>query len=239
MEKAEKVENAKKIILEVLKDRPVACSWDTPENFVSGFGDYQKNLKSYPIELYQTYNELYENDEFWKSCSKIVSSKVHTQDKNSKEHVVQGYSNIIIDNNLNDDLDVEDFLENMVNSTAWNCKGCKKYFASKQSLHRHYDRKKSCREISGILNETKDEKINKDEEEKETIIKSLNEIPEKPYIIDYVDELLVKAISGDTEKPYCKHCDVEFANKSNLHKHLSKNIACDKLAKQELKLLFK
>ena len=58
-------------------------------------------------------------------------------------------------------------------------------------------------------------------------------MPEKPYIIDWIDELLQKSISGLSDKPYCKHCDVEFANKSNLNKHLSKTVACDKLAKQE------
>jgi hypothetical protein len=100
--------------------------------------------------------------------------------------------------------------------TEWHCKGCTKYFATKASLKRHHDRKKSCKELS--------------EKPVETEIK----VPEKPSIVDWVDQLLTKAISGDSEKPYCKHCDVEFANKTNLNKHLSKSVACDKLAKQEL-----
>lgn len=100
---------------------------------------------------------------------------------------------------------------------AWFCKGCSKQFATKSSLKRHHDRKKSCKDIC--------------EAKPEEIVKTL-EVPEKPYVVEWVEESLSKAISGDSEKPYCKHCDVEFANKSNLHKHLSKSVACDKLAKQ-------
>jgi hypothetical protein len=99
--------------------------------------------------------------------------------------------------------------------TEWLCKGCSKYFATKASLKRHHERKKSCKEIC----------------EKPT--RTEVAVPDKPYIIDWIDELLQKSISGVSDKPYCKHCDVEFANKSNLNKHLSKTVACDKLAKQE------
>jgi hypothetical protein len=109
------------------------------------------------------------------------------------------------------------------NETNWFCKGCKKYFATKASLKRHHDRKKSCKELA-----------EKPEAEAEVKLSSVS-IPDKPYIVDWVDQILQKAISGETttEKPYCKHCDLEFANKSNLNKHLLKSIACDKLAKQE------
>jgi hypothetical protein len=104
--------------------------------------------------------------------------------------------------------------------TQWHCKGCSKYFATKASLKRHHERKKSCKELC----------------EKPVITEAI--LPEKPYIVDWVDQLMTKAIVGDSDKPYCKHCDVEFANKTNLNKHLSKSVACDKLAKQEfLKLL--
>jgi hypothetical protein len=102
--------------------------------------------------------------------------------------------------------------------SSWFCKGCSKIFATKASLKRHHDRKKSCKEIC----------------EKPVVAESVAEVPEKPYVIDWIEEMTVKAISGDSEGPYCKHCDVEFANKSNLNKHLSKSVACDKLAKQEL-----
>jgi hypothetical protein len=106
--------------------------------------------------------------------------------------------------------------------TQWHCKGCSKFFATKASLKRHHERKKSCKELS----------------EKPALDLSGSLLPEKPYIVDWVDQLLTKAISGDSEKPYCKHCEIEFANKTNLNKHLSKSVACDKLAKQEfLKLL--
>jgi hypothetical protein len=106
--------------------------------------------------------------------------------------------------------------------TQWQCKGCSKYFATKSSLKRHHERKKSCKE----LNEMPKGDV------------SGATPPEKPYIVEWVDELTSKAISGDSDKPYCKHCDVEFANKANLNKHLSKSVACDKLAKQEfVKLL--
>ncbi len=101
--------------------------------------------------------------------------------------------------------------------TEWYCKGCSKYFATKASLKRHHERKKSCKEIS----------------EKPVATATEVPVPDKPYIIDWIDQLMTKAISGDSDKPYCKHCDVEFANKSNLNKHLSKTVACDKLAKQE------
>jgi hypothetical protein len=101
--------------------------------------------------------------------------------------------------------------------TDWHCKGCSKYFATKASLKRHHERKKSCKEIS----------------EKPVATATEVPVPDKPYIIDWIDQLMTKAISGDSDKPYCKHCDVEFANKSNLNKHLSKTVACDKLAKQE------
>ena len=100
--------------------------------------------------------------------------------------------------------------------TPWQCKGCSKHFATKASLKRHHDRKKSCKEIC------------------EKPIKAEINVPEKPYIVDWVDELLMKAICGESEKPYCKHCEIEFANKTNLYKHLSKSVACDKLAKQEV-----
>ena len=104
--------------------------------------------------------------------------------------------------------------------TQWQCKGCSKFFATKASLKRHHERKKSCKELS----------------EKPVVTEAA--LPEKPYIIEWVDQLMTKAISGDSEKPYCKHCEIEFANKTNLNKHLSKSVACDKLAKQEfMKLL--
>lgn len=94
--------------------------------------------------------------------------------------------------------------------TDWHCKGCNKYFATKGSLKRHHDRKASCKEI-----------INKN------VV-----VPEVDVnIFTWVEQILQAAISGDTDKPYCKHCDVEFANKSNLNKHYAKSPACDKLAK--------
>lgn len=104
------------------------------------------------------------------------------------------------------------------------CQGCSKYFATKGSLKRHHERKKSCKEIC---------------EKKEDLSGTRLDVPDKPYIVDWVDQILTKSISADTEKSYCKHCDVEFANKSNLNKHLSKSVACDKLAKQEFLMLLK
>lgn len=107
------------------------------------------------------------------------------------------------------------------NETNWLCKGCSKYFATKASLKRHHDRKKSCKELA-----------EKPEEVPQVKVSSVS-IPEKPYIIEWIDQNMIKAISGDSDKPYCKYCEIEFANKSNLNKHLSKSVACDKLAKQE------
>ena len=111
--------------------------------------------------------------------------------------------------------------------TNWHCKGCSKYFATKASLKRHHDRKKSCKDFV--------EKT----ENPATVQAESSALPDKPYIIDWADQILIKSISGDSEKPYCKHCDVEFANKSNLNKHLSKSVACDRLAKQEFVSLVK
>lgn len=103
------------------------------------------------------------------------------------------------------------------------CHGCNAYFATKASLKRHHERKKSCKDLCEKLVD---------------LSGSVLEVPDKPYIIDWVDQMLTKSISNDSDKPYCRFCDVEFANKSNLHKHLSKSVACDKLAKQEfMKLL--
>jgi hypothetical protein len=116
--------------------------------------------------------------------------------------------------------------------TSWHCKGCSKYFATKASLKRHHDRKKSCKEFvekAAATNAVKTEAAAPSEPAV---------IPDKPYIVEWADQILHKAISGDSEKPYCKHCDVEFANKSNLNKHLSKSIACDRLAKQEFVSFF-
>ena len=98
------------------------------------------------------------------------------------------------------------------NITDWECKGCAKFFSTKASLKRHHDRKLSCKQIC-----------------ENKIVAA--QVESKDYIIDWVDKLLQKSVSGENEKPYCKHCDVEFANKSNLHKHLSKSPACDTLAK--------
>lgn len=116
---------------------------------------------------------------------------------------------------------------NSESNTNWLCKGCNKYFATKASLKRHHERKKSCKDIC----------------EKPVEAEPAAQVPEKPYIIEWVENALTKAVSGEidgvlNDKPYCKHCDVEFANKSNLNKHLSKSVACDKLAKQEFVKLF-
>lgn len=110
-----------------------------------------------------------------------------------------------------------------LSESSWLCKGCFKTFATKASLKRHHDRKKSCKDLC----------------EKPVDLSGTSvEVPDKPYIVDWVEQMMINAISGDLETPYCKHCEIEFANKSNLNKHLSKSVACDKLAKQEfLKLL--
>jgi hypothetical protein len=53
----------------------------------------------------------------------------------------------------------------------------------------------------------------------------------------YVQTLVQKAISGDSDKPYCKHCECEFANTGNLHKHYKNAVACNKLAHKEFREL--
>jgi hypothetical protein len=107
--------------------------------------------------------------------------------------------------------------------TQWYCKGCSKFFATKASLKRHHERKKSCKDFC-----------------EKPVSETFNvSIPDKPYIIEWVDQCVSKAVSGESEKPYCKHCDIEFANRGNLNKHLAKSSACDKLAKQEFLQLLK
>jgi hypothetical protein len=153
------------------------------------------------------------------------------QDLGWKEEEVKPSTKVILEASNKRNMNHEEFLvkgeltaplveaqdeQGSEDETQWHCKGCSKYFATKASLKRHHERKKSCKEIC---------------EKPATTEVAL---PDKPYIVEWVDQLLIKAISGDSDKPYCKHCDVEFANKTNLNKHLSKSVACDKLAKQEL-----
>jgi hypothetical protein len=95
--------------------------------------------------------------------------------------------------------------------TDFKCNGCSKYFATKGSLKRHHERKQSCKEICE---------------------KKIEETFTGPYIVDWVETALKTAISGTFSTPLCKYCDIEFANKSNLNKHLSKSTACDTLAKR-------
>ena len=136
-----------------------------------------------------------------------ISTSVRTNNTFAKNYV--SYSSAYEEGELTKELidEVGD-----TSSSEWECKGCSKYFSTKASLKRHHDRKLSCKEIS------------------EKNIK-IAHIDSKVCIVDWVEKLLYKSISGDSEKPYCAHCDVEFANKSNLHKHLTKSPACDTLAK--------
>ena len=100
--------------------------------------------------------------------------------------------------------------------TEFKCNGCSKFFATKGSLKRHHERKSSCKEICE---------------------KKIEETFTGPYIVEWVETALKKAISGNVDTPFCDYCDIEFANKSNLNKHLSKSVACDTLAKRAFLLL--
>lgn len=73
----------------------------------------------------------------------------------------------------------------------------------------------------------------KESKEKE----SKGPVPMLPINV-YVQNLVQKAISGDSDKPYCKHCECEFANTGNLHKHYKNAVACNKLAHAEFQKLF-
>lgn len=144
--------------------------------------------------------------------------------KNSSVHYLNDHARLADEGELSAPIvrAIEEEEDNdTITESKWSCKGCSKYFATKASLKRHHDRKKSCKELC----------------EKQDISGTVLEVPDKPYIVDWIDQLQTKAISGNTDAPYCKHCDVEFANKSNLNKHLSKSVACDKLAKQEFLML--
>ena len=96
---------------------------------------------------------------------------------------------------------------------AWTCDGCCKSFSTKASLQRHIERKAGCKTIT-------ENKVD------DSFLENNNE-----PIAEWVEEMLKKSISGQTEAPLCKSCEIEFANKSNLMKHLSKTPACNKLAK--------
>ncbi len=87
-----------------------------------------------------------------------------------------------------------------------------------------------------ISYEIKSDKGKEKEKEKE-VKESKGPVSMLPINV-YVQNLLQKAISGDSEKPYCKHCECEFANTGNLHKHYKNAVACNKLAHAEFQKLF-
>ncbi len=101
--------------------------------------------------------------------------------------------------------------------TDYSCGACKKYFTAKRSLNRHYERKPACKEW-----------LEKNSPETEFL-----DHENLPPLRQWVDSILENAISGGSEKPYCKHCDIEFANTGNLHKHISKSVVCNKMAYKE------
>jgi len=158
-----------------------------------------------PTGICESFNECanIEKDLQWKISTPLWS-------KNIKDTPYLLNRNMVADSiclGTNCDVEVDAEVET---STEWKCKGCTKYFATKGSLKRHHERKISCKEICE---------------------KNIEETFTGAYIVEWVDTLLNRAISGDSTKSFCKHCDIEFANKSNLNKHLSKSVACDKLAK--------
>ena len=223
---------------ELTDQKQIYHPWDTPEDFVQT-----------PYSVFKPGAEIWG----WRNHSDYIRSTAGKAMMSTQMVGLEGFSNI---NYLDTTAQVYDISKNFVEEkvkpidfkemkekyekeyfpsiffltdeatetyivTEWKCKGCNKYFATRGSLTRHLERKKSCKQIvdkpvTAVTEETKKE-----------------EIPEKPYIVDWVDQLLYKAISGDTDKPTCKFCEIEFANKGNLNKHLSKSVACDKLAKEE------
>lgn len=224
------------------QSKSVFHPWDSPEDFVS------KNHSTFKHECSVT---------GWIETNEILKSSLGKALEESQFVGIEGFSNI---NYLDTNAQVYDISKNFIEEkitqvefnemkekyekeyfpstffltdeatetyiiTEWQCKGCNKYFSTKGSLTRHLERKKSCKQIVEkpvvVPEETKKEGL-----------------PEKPYIVDWVDQLLYKAISGDTDKPTCKFCEIEFANKGNLNKHLSKSVACDKLAKEEFVKVF-
>jgi hypothetical protein len=106
------------------------------------------------------------------------------------------------------------------------CEACHESFTTKYSLKRHLERKPQCQRVKEANTETKPTEVPADIKEA------------KPLHVQ-VDEWLQKAISGDSTLPYCRHCDVEFANKGNLNKHITKSIPCNTLATAEFIKLVK
>lgn len=108
---------------------------------------------------------------------------------------------------------INEFTPPFETKTVWPCEACKKPFTTKASLQRHIERKAGCKTM-------------KENNVDDSILENNNE-----PIAEWIDGILKKSISGDAENPLCKGCDIEFANKSNLMKHLTKSPACNKLAK--------
>lgn len=236
---------------------------ETPENFVKGFSFSPRSNLNSSTEYFnrcqgyeKEYKQLSEEEEarLWKAKLDELQSMKKKQElikqsvMNTKEEGEQlppeyTWNGVLptIDHNPADletldwkiKTDIEsDVYKRHTNSqytppfeakTSWPCEGCKKTFTTKASLQRHLERKAACKTMI-------EKKLD------DSFLPTLNDTE---TIVEWVEGIMKKAISGDVEQSLCKGCDIEFANKSNLMKHLSKSPSCNKLAKLSfLKLVY-
>ena len=237
---------------------------ETPENFVKGFSfsprtslnsstEYFNRCQGYEKEYKQLSEE--EKARLWKAKLDELQSMKKKQElikesvMNAREEgeqlppeytwnglLPELYSSAELDTigwKIKTDTESDSFKRNTIRQfnssfdtkTSWLCEGCKKSFTTKASLQRHIERKAGCK--------TKIEKKADD-----PFLAILNE-NENESLVDWVERIMKKSISGDAEYSLCKGCEIEFANKSNLLKHMTKSPSCNKLAKINfLKLIY-
>jgi hypothetical protein len=92
------------------------------------------------------------------------------------------------------------------------CDSCSRTFTATTSLTRHYKRYPACVSLK--------KQARNDAEVK---------LPEDQGLHLFIDDLLTKAITGDTEFE-CKYCKKKQTNTSNLHRHFNTAVACNRLA---------
>ena len=94
------------------------------------------------------------------------------------------------------------------------CKACNKTFTTENSLKRHEERSPVCLKWLSV-------------EQKNNVYKdngfSFN-------FIEYVEEIKKSVITASYNECNCKHCNTNFSNTGNLHKHFKTATVCNQLA---------